>query len=143
MSKVYSRYNLPPKEASTAGERTRDKYKWTMNEKGEKKLIHDVDIDRQAEIQSYAEECDIKNIVARAAFDPNFAQALASGAMDGNNADITDYPENIHELKKMAEKAGKTIEEITTELSKPKKEETTESKKEEVKQDEPEQRSAF
>lgn len=138
MSKVYSRYNLPPKEASTAGERTRDTYKWTMNEKGEKKLKHDADIDRQAEIQSYAEECDIKNIVARAAFDPNFAQALASGAMDGNNVDITDYPENIHELKKMAEKAGKTIEEINTELNKPKKEETAEPKKEEVKQNESE-----
>lgn len=138
MSKVYSRYNLPPKEASTAGERTRDTYKWTMNEKGEKKLIHDADIDRQAEIQSYAEECDIKNIVARAAFDPNFAQALASGAMDGSNVDITDYPENIHELKKMAEKAGKTIEEITEELNKPKQPEQPEQKKEEVKQNEPE-----
>lgn len=138
MSKVYSRYNLPPKEASTAGERTRDTYKWTMNEKGEKKLIHDADIDRQAEIQSYAEECDIKNIVARAAFDPNFAQALASGAMDGSDIDITGYPENIHELKKMAEKAGKTIEKINTELSKPKKEKEAEPKKEEVKQNEPE-----
>lgn len=137
MSKVYSRNNLPPKEASTAGERTRDTYKWTMNEKGEKELKHDADIDRQAEIQSYAEECDIKNIVARAAFDPNFAQALASGAMDGSNTDITDYPENIHELKKMAEKAGKTIEEINTELNKPKKEEA-EPKKEEVKQNESE-----
>ncbi len=138
MSKVYSRYNLPPKEASTAGERTRDTYKWTMNEKGEKELKHDADIDRQAEIQSYAEECDIKNIVARAAFDPNFAQALASGAMDGSNIDITDYPENIHELKKKAEKAGKTIEEINTELNKTKKEEAAEPKKEEVKQNEPE-----
>ena len=136
MSKVYSRYNLPPKEASTAGERTRDTYKWTMNEKGEKELKHHADIDRQAEIQSYAEECDIKNIVARAAFDPNFAQALANGAMDGSNIDITDYPENIHELKKMAEKAGKTIEEITEELNKP---EQPEQKKEEVKQNEPEQ----
>lgn len=138
MSKVYSRYNLPPKEASTAGERTRDTYKWTMNEKGEKELKHDADIDRQAEIQSYAEECDIKNIVARAAFDPNFAQALASGAMDGNNVDITNYPENIHELKKMAEKAGKTIEEISTELNKTKKEEEAKPKEEEVKQNEPE-----
>ena len=57
--------------------------------------------------------------------------------MDGSNVDITDYPENIHELKKMAEKAGKTIEEINTELNKPKKEEA-EPKKEEVKQNEPE-----
>lgn len=138
MSKVYSRYDLPPKEASTAGERTRDTYKWTMNEKGEKELKHDADIDRQAEIQSYAEECDIKNIVARAAFDPSFAQALASGVMDGSNIDITDYPENIHELKKMAEKAGKTIEEINTELNKTKKEEAAEPKKEEVKQNESE-----
>lgn len=140
MSKVYSRYNLPPKEASTAGERIRDTYKWTMNEKGEKKLIHDADIDRQAEIQSYAEECDIKNIVARAAFDPSFAQALASGTMDGTNVDITDYPENIHELKKMAEKAGKTIEEITEELNKPKQPEQPEpeQKKEQVKENESE-----
>ena len=58
--------------------------------------------------------------------------------MDGSNIDITDYPENIHELKKKAEKAGKTIEEINTELNKTKKEEAAEPKKEEVKQNEPE-----
>ena len=112
MSKVYSRYDLPPKAASVAGERMRDTYKWTINDKGCKELVHDVDIDRQAEIESYADECDIKNIVARAAFDPTFAKSLAAAAMDGSDVDITNYPDNIHELKKMAEQAGKKIEEL-------------------------------
>ena len=132
MSKVYSRYDLPPKAASVAGERMRDTYKWTINDKGEKVLVHDADIDRQAEIESYADECDIKNIVARAAFDPTFAKSLADGAMEGSDVDITNYPDNIHELKKMAEQAEKTIEE----MSKPKKE--PERKEEVTSQNEPE-----
>lgn len=137
MNEVYSRYKLPPKTASTAGERTRDTYKWTMNEQGKKELIYDAEIDRQAEIQSFADECDIKNIVARAAFDPNFAQALAAGSKEGTYTDITEYPETIHDLKKMADEAGKTIEDISENLNKQKQEET--KQKEEVSKNEPEQ----
>ena len=77
--------------------------------------MHDADIDRQAEIESYADECDIKNIVARASFDPVFAQSLAQGST-GQYADITDYPETIHELKRRADAAGKTVEEINEQL---------------------------
>lgn len=136
MSKVYSRFDLPEAKPSESGDRMRDTYKWSKDENGEEYLEHDADIDRQAEIESYADECDIKNIVARASFDPIFAQSLAQGATSGEYTDITEYPENIHELKKMAEKAGKTIEEIKNQLSKP--EEKPEEKPEVKAENEPE-----
>lgn len=133
MSKYYSRDNRPEKKPTSAGSKIRDTYKWAIDENGKKKLIHDYDEDVQAKIESYADECDIKNIVARAAFDPVFAQAIAETS--GSYVDITDYPETIHDLKRRAEEAGKTIEEIKAELEKPK----TEEKKEEVKnENEPE-----
>lgn len=134
MSKVYSRFDLPTAQATESGDRMRDTYKWSKNDKGAEYLEHDADIDRQAEIESYADECDIKNIVARAAFDPVFAEQIR--APEGQYADITDYPETIHDLKKMADEAGRTIEEINEELSKPKEEPKTEAK--EMKQNEPE-----
>lgn len=115
MSKVYARFDLPEAKPTESGDRMRDTYKWAKNEAGEKYLMHDTDIDRQAEIESYADECDIKNIVARASFDPVFAQSLAQGST-GQYADITDYPENIHELKRRADTAGKTVEEIKEKL---------------------------
>jgi hypothetical protein len=138
MSKIYSRFDLPEAKPTECGDRMRDTYKWAKNEKGEKYLMHDADIDRQAEIESYADECDIKNIVARASFDPIFAQSLAQGST-GQYTDITDYPETIHELKRRADAAGKTIEEINEQLQKMQTEEPEEKPKEEVKnENEPE-----
>lgn len=135
MSKVYSRFNLPEAKPTECGDRMRDTYKWAKNEAGEKYLMHDADIDRQAEIESYADECDIKNIVARASFDPVFAQSLAQGST-GQYTDITDYPETIHELKRMADTANKTVEEINEQL---KQAEKPKEAKEEVKnENEPE-----
>lgn len=115
MNKIYSRFDLPKAKPTESGDRMRDTYKWAKNETGEKYLMHDADIDRQAEIESYADECDIKNIVARASFDPEFAQSLAQGST-GQYTDITDYPETIHELKHRADAAGKTVEEINEQL---------------------------
>lgn len=136
MSKVYSRFNLPEAKPTESGDRMRDTYKWAKDEAGKKYLMHDADIDRQAEIESYADECDIKNIVARASFDPVFAQSLAQGST-GEYADTTDYPETIHELKKMADAAGKTIEEINEQL-KQKQTEKPEEKAEVKNENEPE-----
>lgn len=136
MSKVYSRFDLPKAEPTEPGSRMRDTYKWSKNEKGEEYLEHDANIDRQAEIESYADECDIKNIVARASFDPVFAQSLAQGATDGTYADTTEYPETIHDLKHMADEAGKTIEDIKEQLNRP--EEKPENEQKEEKQNEPE-----
>lgn len=144
MSKVYSRFDLPEAKPTECGDRMRDTYKWAKNEAGEKYLMHDADIDRQAEIESYADECDIKNIVARASFDPVFAQSLAQGST-GQYTDITDYPETIHELKHRADAAGKTIEEIKEQIenqqnaqNKANSETLIEERKEKTAQNEPE-----
>lgn len=86
---------------SEAGEALRKQYVWAKNEKGEEYLQETEPIDIQAEIESYAEECDIKNIVRKASFDPQFLKSLSEGAMTGTEVDITKFPQNIHEYHKM------------------------------------------
>ena len=58
-------------------------------------------IDIQQEIESYADECDIKNIVRKASFDPQFLKSLSEGALDNTYTDITEFPQNIHEYHRM------------------------------------------
>lgn len=69
------------------------------NEKGEKYLQETTPIDVQAEIESYADECDIKSIVRKASFDPQFLQSLQDNA--GAEMDISEWPQNIHEYHRM------------------------------------------
>ena len=82
---------------SNPGEKLRKQYVWGKNEKGEDKLIETEPIDIQAEIESYTDECDIKNIVRKASFDPEFAKQLADSAKTDEIVDITEWPTNIHE----------------------------------------------
>lgn len=86
---------------SNSGEKLRKQYVWSRDEKGNKKLIETEPIDIQAEIESYADECDIKNIVRRASFDPEFASSLADNAKTDETMDITEWPTNIHEYRAM------------------------------------------
>lgn len=105
---------------SNSGEKLRKQYVWGKDEKGKNKLIETEPIDIQAEIESYADECDIKNIVRKASFDPQFAKSLVDSAKTDETVDITEWPTNIHEyhammataqanamdLKRMQEKAA-------------------------------------
>ena len=86
---------------SNPGEKLRKQYVWGKDTEGEKKLIETESIDIQAEIESYADECDIKNIVRKASFDPQFMQSMSQGALDGTEMDITEWPQNIHEYHQM------------------------------------------
>jgi hypothetical protein len=86
---------------SNPGEKMRKQYVWGKDEKGEKKLIETESIDIQAEIESYADECDIKNIVRKASFDPEFAKSLVDSAKTDEVVDITEWPTNIHEYHAM------------------------------------------
>nr|CAI9752568.1 virion structural protein [Microvirus sp.] len=86
---------------SNPGEKLRKQYVWGKDEKGEKKLIETEPIDIQAEIESYADECDIKNIVRKASFDPQFAKSLVDTAKTDEVVDITEWPNNIHEYHQM------------------------------------------
>lgn len=86
---------------SNPGEKLRKQYVWSKDEKGNKKLIETEPIDIQAEIESYADECDIKNIVRKASFDPEFAKSLMDSAKTDEIVDVTEWPTNIHEYHAM------------------------------------------
>lgn len=86
---------------SESGETQRKQYVWVKNKEGKEYLQETESIDIQAEIESYADECDIKNIVRKASFDPQFMQSLSQGALDGTETDITEWPQNIHEYHQM------------------------------------------
>ena len=86
---------------SESGEKLRKQYVWAKDKEGKEYLQETESIDIQAEIESYADECDIKNIVRKASFDPQFMQSLSQGALDGTEVDITEWPQNIHEYHQM------------------------------------------
>ena len=86
---------------SESGEKMRKQYVWAKDEKGQEVLQEAAPIDIQQEIESYADECDIKNIVRKASFDPQFLEGLSKGALEGTEVDITEFPQNIHEYHRM------------------------------------------
>lgn len=86
---------------SNPGEKLRKQYVWGKDEKGNEELIETEPIDIQAEIESYADECDIKNIVRKASFDPQFAKSLADATETNEIIDMTEWPTNIHEYHAM------------------------------------------
>lgn len=99
MNKRYEEGRTPLFSAS--GETQRKQYVWAKDKKDKEYLQETESIDIQSEIESYADECDIKNIVRKASFDPQFMQSLSQGALDGTEIDITGWPQNIHEYHKM------------------------------------------
>lgn len=89
---------------SDAGKNERKQYVWAKDENGKEYLQETAPIDIQAEIESYADECDIKSIVRKASFDPEFLKSLSQGALTKEETplvDITEFPQNIHEYHQM------------------------------------------
>lgn len=89
---------------SNPGENERKQYVWAKDKNGKEYLQETAPIDIQAEIESYADECDIKNIVRKASFDPQFLENLSQGALTTEETpitDITEFPRNIHEYHRM------------------------------------------
>lgn len=115
---------------SNPGEKFQKQYVWTKNEKGEEVLQETAPIDIQQEIESYSDECDIKNIVRKASFDPEFLKSLSEGALNGTEVDITEFPKNIHEYHRMIATAQANIMKLE-ELQKRAKEEPKAKPKEE------------
>lgn len=102
MNKRYEEWRRP--FFSNAGENERKQYVWAKDENGKEYLQETAPIDIQAEIESYADECDIKSIVRKASFDPEFLQSLSQGALTKEETpitDITELPQNIHEYHRM------------------------------------------
>lgn len=112
---------------SNAGEKMRKQYIWGKDKKGDKKLIETESIDIQSEIESYADECDIKNIVRKASFDPEFAKSLVDSAKTDEIVDMTEWPTNIHEYHAMIA----TAQANAMQLQKMQEKDTNEPKKQE------------
>lgn len=112
---------------SNPGEKLLRQYVWGKDEKGNKKLIETEPINIQEEIESYADECDIKNIVRKASFDPEFAKSLADSAKTDEIIDITEWPTNIHEYHAMMA----TAQANAIELQRMQEEATNKTKKQE------------
>lgn len=118
---------------SKSGEKMRRQYVWTKDEKGQNVLLETAPIDIQQEIESYADECDIKNIVRKASFDPQFLKNLSEGALNDTYMDVTEFPQNIHEYHRMvatAQANAMKLEELQKMATKEPKTET-ETKEEE------------
>lgn len=100
---------------SKSGEKLQKQYVWTKDEKGQEVLQETAPIDIQQEIESYSDECDIKSIVRKASFDPQFLKSLSEGALNGTEVDITEFPQNIHEYHRMiatAQASAMKLEEL-------------------------------
>lgn len=123
---------------SNPGEKMRKQYVWGKDEKGKEKLIETEPIDIQAEIESYADECDIKNIVRKASFDPAFAKSLVDSAKTDEIVDTTEWPSNIHEYHAMMA----TAQAKAMELQQMQEKAANERKKQEE-NNEPEQRETL
>lgn len=89
---------------SEPGKNERKQYVWAKDKDGKEYLQETESIDIQAEIESYADECDIKSIVRKASFDPEFLKSLSQGALSEEETpimDITKWPQNVHEYHQM------------------------------------------
>lgn len=120
---------------SNAGENERKQYVWAKDENGKEYLQETAPIDIQAEIESYADECDIKSIVRKASFDPEFLKSLSQGALTTEETplvDITEFPQNIHEYHQMMATAQAKAMELAKlqEMAKAQPEQKTEVKEE-------------
>ena len=80
------RFNVP------SGSAIRPEYGYKINKKGQKELVKTGETDAYAEIQSYAEECMIENILKRVAAGDNTAFRP-----DGIYQDITEIPNNMND----------------------------------------------
>lgn len=119
---------------SEPGKNERKQYVWAKDKDGKEYLQETESIDVQAEIESYADECDIKSIVRKASFDPTFMASLSQGALSKEETPITDitgWPQNVHEYHQMLATAQVNAMKLE-ELKRAQENATEEMKKEEA-----------
>lgn len=109
-------HNEKERKETEAGKKVRLTFRWTYNEKGEKSLVQDEEIDRDAEIQSYLEETKIENIINRAAFDPSIAQKMCGQLSEEEPQDFTTMPSTLAEAQNLMIQAEQTWDKLPREI---------------------------
>lgn len=106
--KVYSRFNPRPNEGTETGNKKAKTYRESISIEGVKNLVMDSEVDTYEAIQAYKDECDIKNIIARA----------AAGDETALNQRITEYldtttmPRTLAEAQNMVIKAKQEFKKL-------------------------------
>lgn len=111
-----SNHNEKERKDTEAGRKTRLTFRWTYDDKGNKNLAQDEEIDRDAEIQSYLEETKIENIINRAAFDPSIVQKLSAKLSDAEPQDFTNMPSTLAEAQNLMIQAEQTWDKLPKEI---------------------------
>lgn len=101
-----------PRFYSDPGSQEAEIYEMTIDKKGHKKLECTGTKNIYDEIQSYADECDIKLIVARAAA----GDTEALNQRQGMYADITDTPKTLAEAQNMIIKLSNEFDALPPEI---------------------------
>lgn len=109
-------HNEKERKETEAGKKTRLTFRWKYDDKGNKSLVQDEEIDRDAEIQSYLEETKIENIINRAAFDPSIAQNLCGQLNDKEPQDFTNMPSTLAEAQNLMIQAERTWDKLPREI---------------------------
>lgn len=109
-------HNEKERKETEAGRKTRLTFRWTYDDKGNKSLVQDEEIDRDAEIQSYLEETKIENIINRAAFDPSIVQKLSAQLNDAEPQDFTNMPSTLAEAQNLMIQAENTWNKFPREI---------------------------
>lgn len=109
-------HNEKERKETEAGKKIRLTFRWTYDAQGNKSLVQDEEIDRDAEIQSYLEETKIENIINRAAFDPSIMQRLGAQLSDEEPQDFTNMPSTLAEAQNMMIQAENTWNKLPSEI---------------------------
>lgn len=112
MSDYFNRSNTKKRHYTEPGSTEANDYQITIDKKGHKVLKQVGTHDIYEEIQSYAEECKIENILARAAA----GDQDALNKRKGFYADITDTPKNLMEAQNSILKLKHGFDELPAEI---------------------------
>ena len=107
-----TQYTARPHYYAPEGSRMHNDYEITIDKRGHKVLKCVGEHDIYEEIQSYAEECKIENILARAAA----GDAAALNQRSGFYADITESPANLAEAQNAILKLAKVFDSLPAEV---------------------------
>lgn len=99
-------YDVPEIEPTPEGNEMEPVYELKTDDKGNQNLVKTGETNIREKMQQYKDECDVKQILARAVVDPN-----ALNQRQGFYADVTEMPKSLGEAQQM-------INDIKTEFNK-------------------------
>lgn len=106
--KIYSRFVPRPNQGTETGHRKTKTYRESISVEGVKSLVEDSEIDSYEGIQAYKDECDIKNIIARA----NAGDETALHQRIGEYLDTTIMPKTLAEAQNMVIQAEQEFKKL-------------------------------